>query len=178
MRAAGLLGLCLALAAGIAPGMAPAQDRTPPATNQGGTGGGGSDMRQGLDQMQGGARQMMEGLLQQFGPQLDRLQKLAEMLGDLQNYDWPPERLPNGDIILHRSADAPPVTDGPPQADTVPPRKDPGQMAPDGGEGALPPPGPDGRRTIPDSPAPAPERPDGITPLVPGVPPPKNGIEL
>ena len=73
----------------------------------------------------------MEPALDEMGRALQELEPiardLAELLGDVRHYD-PPERLPNGDIIIRRKPDAPPPPDipsapvdrtppGPPQID-------------------------------------------------------------
>lgn len=61
----------------------------------------------------------MTGLIQDYRPVLD---DLATLIDDMGNYDLPPERLPNGDIIIRRKADAPP----PPPVDLnrLAPRRD------------------------------------------------------
>ncbi|MEM9318771.1 MAG: hypothetical protein AAGA70_07160 [Pseudomonadota bacterium] len=73
----------------------------------------------GLDLFGEGARLMLEGLREEMQPMLDEiepffedemipmLQSLGEMIDDLSAYELP-ERLPNGDIIIRRSPDAPP----------------------------------------------------------------------
>lgn len=47
----------------------------------------------------------MGGLMEDYGP---ALQELSRLIDDIGNYRMPPERLPNGDIIIRRKADAPP----------------------------------------------------------------------
>ena len=47
----------------------------------------------------------LEGLMADIGP---RLNELADALGGLSNYELP-EVLPNGDILIRRKADAPPI---------------------------------------------------------------------
>lgn len=88
----------------------------------------GSDMGEGLSLMEEGARLMMRGLIDEMEPTLDALRdnfeemgpafadfvqsvgpafgELLEKVDDLQHYDAP-EILPNGDIIIRRSPDAP-----------------------------------------------------------------------
>jgi hypothetical protein len=79
-----------------------------------------SDLRGGLDRLGEGGRMLLEGLMDEMRPMLDGMQpfleeevmpmlnRLGEIVDDLSHYDLP-ERLPNGDIILRRSPDAPPV---------------------------------------------------------------------
>lgn len=72
----------------------------------------------------------MTGLLQDYQPVLD---ELSTLIDDLGNYELPPERLPNGDIIIRRKAGAPP----PPPLDGVPnlvPRQDAAPLPPTGDE--------------------------------------------
>ena len=81
--------------------------------------------------MEEGANLFFQGLLQEMDPALDRLRGLADqvepamqdfadkmgpafiemmaIIDDIGNYDMP-EFLPNGDIIIRRSPDAPPFT--------------------------------------------------------------------
>lgn len=114
---AGLLGL---------PGAPRAQDEVPPpegaapevpqATTPD------EDAERGAGLIEEGARLMLRSLLDQAGPQLDELQgkidemaavlgpaltQLVALIDDIANYA-PPERLPNGDIILRRKPPAPP----------------------------------------------------------------------
>jgi hypothetical protein len=99
------LVLCLALAAPAAAQQAEPAD--PP-----------SDLREGLDRLGEGARLLLRGLMAEMQPALQdmaeqmqamepMLRSLAEMIGDIRNYDMP-ERLPNGDIILRRKPGPPP----------------------------------------------------------------------
>jgi len=61
---------------------------------------------------------MMRELMDEIGPEMERmmsevvphLQELTELLGGLDNYELP-EILPNGDIIIRRRDDAPPLPD-------------------------------------------------------------------
>ena len=85
-----------------------------------------SRTEEGLDLLGEGARLLFEGLTEDLRPQLEALAEqmepalrsmvedmgpalndLAEMIGDLSAYH-PPERLPNGDIILRRKTPLPP----------------------------------------------------------------------
>jgi len=73
---------------------------------------------EGMDLLGEGARMILEGILDDMRPMLDEaqpffreeflpmLQRLGEVMDDLTLYDLP-ERLPNGDIIIRRSPDAP-----------------------------------------------------------------------
>ncbi len=85
----------------------------------------------GTSLMEEGAKLFFEGLLEQMDPALDDLRGLADQVeptlqdfadkmgpafirlmtfvDDIGNYDMP-EFLPNGDIIIRRSPDAPPFT--------------------------------------------------------------------
>lgn len=87
-----------------------------------------TDMNQGLNLMEEGARMLMRGLMEEMEPTLDALREnleeigpafaefvqsvgpafgeLLEQVDDLRNYEAP-EFLPNGDIIMRRSPDAP-----------------------------------------------------------------------
>lgn len=86
------------------------------------------DMGEGLDLMEEGARMLMRGLMSEMEPALDALRDNVEQMGpalgefvqsvgpafgalleridDLRYYESP-EILPNGDIIMRRSPDAP-----------------------------------------------------------------------
>jgi len=79
-----------------------------------------------------GLRLLFEGLLKEMEPALDEMGRamrdlepmardLAALLGDVRNYD-PPERLPNGDIIIRRKPGAPPPPA--PSSDVEPPQID------------------------------------------------------
>ena len=81
--------------------------------------------------MEEGAKLFFQGLLQEMDPALDRLRGLADqvepamqdfadkmgpaliemmaIIDDIGNYEMP-EFMPNGDIIIRRSPDAPPFT--------------------------------------------------------------------
>ncbi|SIS56771.1 hypothetical protein [Phaeovulum vinaykumarii] len=101
------------LAAPLAAEEAAPQD-APPSHEDGST-------ERGFSLMEEGARLLMQGLADKIEPKLGEigrgldeamadiepaLRELAEMIGDLRNYE-PPERLPNGDIILRRKRDLP-----------------------------------------------------------------------
>ena len=47
----------------------------------------------------------MGGLMADYAPVLE---ELGTLMDDIGNYDLPPERLPNGDILIRRKAGAPP----------------------------------------------------------------------
>lgn len=119
-----VLGLTLAggaVAQDSAPVPAPPVD-SPPA----------SDTREGLSLMERGAEMFFRGILGELEPQIDEfrnfaqeaeplMQEFADHMGpalvdllakidDLSNYEAP-EILPNGDIIIRRSPDAPVLTD-------------------------------------------------------------------
>ncbi|WP_022702977.1 hypothetical protein [Pseudorhodobacter ferrugineus] len=89
-----------------------------------------TDREEGFSLMERGFRLLFDGLMQDMEPALDEMAKamkdlepmarqLAELVGDVQNYD-PPERLDNGDIIIRRKIGAPPPPDLP-APDTNPP---------------------------------------------------------
>jgi hypothetical protein len=73
----------------------------------------------GLDLLGEGTRMILEGLMDDMRPMLDEvrpfleeevvplLDRMGELVDDLSYYELP-ERLPNGDIIIRRSEDAPP----------------------------------------------------------------------
>jgi hypothetical protein len=75
---------CLSLSA---PAAAQAVPEAPPATP-----------REGLGLMERGTRRLLEGLLREFGSAVEGLE---EALRDMTAY-YPPEVLPNGDIIIRR----------------------------------------------------------------------------
>jgi len=96
-----------------------------------------TDREEGLSLVERGLRQLFDGLMADMEPALDdmakafkdmepMLRQLAELIGDVRNYEAP-ERLENGDIIIRRKADAPP----PPQL-PVPDLNPPVDEAPDG----------------------------------------------
>lgn len=77
------------------------------------------DMRDGLDLLGQGTRMILEGLMDEMRPMIEEvrpffeeevvplLERMGELVDDLSYYELP-ERLPNGDIIIRRSEDAPP----------------------------------------------------------------------
>ncbi|PFG63833.1 hypothetical protein AXZ77_2454 [Thioclava sp. ES.031] len=103
----------------------------------------GGDVDRGFSLLQEGAQTLFRGLMDEMKPQLDEMQKglgeAAAQLGpklrqflalvdDMANYGAP-ERLPNGDIIMRRSPDAPP----PPPLMTEPPEDAPQKDDPNQG---------------------------------------------
>ncbi len=76
-------------------------------------------VRDGLDLLGEGMSQILEGLMEDMRPMLEEarpffeeeilplLDRMGELVDDLSYYELP-ERLPNGDIIIRRSEDAPP----------------------------------------------------------------------
>jgi hypothetical protein len=101
-----------------------AQEGEAPRAGEGG-------VEQGLDLLERGAETFLRGLIDQIGPELRRLEpelrglaegmgpmiaELVEMIDRIDAYH-PPERLPNGDIILRRKSpseveELPPPGDG------------------------------------------------------------------
>ena len=79
------------LVAALAVLPASAQDTTDPTPDSG-------PMREGMNLLQEGTRMLLEGLMQELGP---ALKELEGKLDDLNAY-YPPEVLPNGDIIIRR----------------------------------------------------------------------------
>ncbi|MBW6506249.1 MAG: AAA+ family ATPase [Rhodobacteraceae bacterium] len=78
----------------------------------------------GFSLMERGAQLLLRQFLNEVGPKLGEVQEgledalvalepalreLFAMIGDIRNYEAP-ERLPNGDILLRRKPDAPPLT--------------------------------------------------------------------
>ncbi|MDZ7909694.1 MAG: AAA+ family ATPase [Gemmobacter sp.] len=89
---------------------------------------------EGLSLMQRGAELLLRGLMDEVEPGLrdmeqalrlmePELRALVDMVGDLRNYEAP-EKLPNGDILIRRKPDAPPLPQDPPAPEATPP--DPG----------------------------------------------------
>ena len=62
---------------------------------------------EGFSLLREGARILMESMLKEMEP---ALRELGGMIGDLRNYH-PPEKLPNGDIIIRRKTPAEILTD-------------------------------------------------------------------
>ncbi|WP_323042646.1 AAA+ family ATPase [Gemmobacter sp.] len=105
MRPVLALALCLTLAAPLA------AEETPVVPEAGG------DMDQGLSLLGEGARLLFRGLMAEMEPALDEmaeqlqamepmLRSLAEMIGDIRNYEAP-VKLPNGDILIRRRPEPP-----------------------------------------------------------------------
>lgn len=73
---------------------------------------------EGLDLLGEGTRLILEGLMEEMRPMLEEarpyledeilpfLNRMGELMDDITSYELP-ERLPNGDIIIRRSDDAP-----------------------------------------------------------------------
>ena len=112
-------------------GVAPAQDDTPSTEAPDEAL---SATEEGLDLLGQGARRLLEGLneeiqplLEQMGPALQELveqmgpamNELAEMIGDLNAF-YPPEQLPNGDIILRRKPPKTPDLEAEPETEEAP----------------------------------------------------------
>ncbi len=99
----GTLAGALAIAAPAA-----AQDETAP-----------GDVSEGLGLLGQGTRLIFEGLMEEMRPMIEEarpyfedevlpfLNRMGELMDDVTSYELP-ERLPNGDIIIRRSPDAPP----------------------------------------------------------------------
>lgn len=65
-----------------------------------------------MDEMEPALQDMQKQFGEAAGEMGPALQKLAEMIGDIRNYE-PPEMLPNGDIIIRRKAPVGPPLPGP-----------------------------------------------------------------
>ncbi len=77
-----------------------------------------SDLSEGLGLLGEGAQMILEGLMEEMRPMLEEarpyfeeevlpfLNRMGELMDDVTSYELP-ERLPNGDIIIRRSPDAP-----------------------------------------------------------------------
>jgi hypothetical protein len=59
---------------------------------------GSDDFEEGLGKLSAGAQQMLRGLIEELGPQMDTLR---DQISDLSAYHVP-EILPNGDILIRR----------------------------------------------------------------------------
>lgn len=78
----------------------------------------GGDVSEGLGLLGEGTRMILEGLMEEMRPMLEEarpyfeeevlpfLNRMGELMDDVTSYELP-ERLPNGDIIIRRSPDAP-----------------------------------------------------------------------
>ncbi|PTW44275.1 AAA+ family ATPase [Rhodovulum kholense] len=115
-----LIALLLALSLAAPP--VAAQDGAP----LDGTGGANDpgDLDQGLDLLGEGMRKLFKGLGDEIQPRMRDfaeaaepvLSRLMDLIDDLDAYQMP-ERLPNGDIIIRRKPDAPPLADPDPGDD-------------------------------------------------------------
>jgi hypothetical protein len=91
-------------------------------------------LEEGMDLLGRGAEMFLRGLMDEIEPQLRRLEpelrglaedigpmiaRLVEMIDDIDAYH-PPERLPNGDIILRRREPAEPESDPAPAPEDPP----------------------------------------------------------
>ena len=111
MRHAVVRMLCLAVMLGLA-GPVQAQDPLPETETTPE-----ADLRRGLELLGEGAREMFEGLMDEMRPLLEdevvpMLERLGALIDDLSHYEMP-ELLPNGDILIRRAPDAPPLQDPP-----------------------------------------------------------------
>ena len=78
------------------------------------------DVSEGIDLLGEGARLLFRGLTDEMEPALRRLAEgmeptMRELMGLIEDFDayHPPERLPNGDIIIRRKTPlAPPAAEG------------------------------------------------------------------
>ncbi len=73
----------------------------------------GTELRERLERFSERAREMFEGLLGEMRPLLEEevvplLERLGALVDDLSHYEMP-ELLPNGDILIRRAPDAPPL---------------------------------------------------------------------
>jgi hypothetical protein len=108
-----LAALALAAALAAAPVAAQTTDPTPAPKGE---------IEEGADLLGLGARMILRGLMAEMEPALNEmglalnelepvLRDLATLIGDIRNYH-PPERMPNGDIILRRKVPLPPPEEG------------------------------------------------------------------
>jgi hypothetical protein len=84
----------------------------------------GDGLRDGLNLLGEGTRMILEGLMEDMRPMIEEvrpffeeevvpmLERMSELVDDLSHYELP-ERLPNGDIIIRRSPEAPPFEAAP-----------------------------------------------------------------
>jgi hypothetical protein len=111
------LALCLSLTA------VQAQEPLPEASG---------DVEDGFSLLGEGARLLFRGLMDEAEPMMDDMgqalkemqpaaRELLAMIGDLRHYEAP-ERLPNGDILIRRKADAPPLEPLPETAEPEAPK--------------------------------------------------------
>ncbi len=116
--------LILALPIALSPLALPAQDLPAPVSPPAG------EMDQGMSLLEEGAKLFLRGLMTEVEPRMQEMQKglddlgtkmgsaldqaqpwitaLSSMVDDFGNYD-PPERLPNGDILMRRKPGSPPL---------------------------------------------------------------------
>lgn len=91
----------------------------------------GSDIEEGFDMFGEAARRLLRGLASEMEPALDDMGKslselepwlrdLSKRVGDMRHYEKP-ETLPNGDILIRRKADAPPMPEPEPELDPLKP---------------------------------------------------------
>ncbi|MEC7762435.1 MAG: AAA+ family ATPase [Pseudomonadota bacterium] len=64
------------------------------------------ELREGAEMMSEAFRLLLDGFSKEMEPIAEEWRDFMESLDDLRNYEAP-ERLPNGDIIIRRSPDAP-----------------------------------------------------------------------
>ncbi|MDG4647461.1 AAA+ family ATPase [Roseibacterium sp. SDUM158017] len=81
-----------------------------------------TETERGFDLLREGSRMILEGLMDDMRPMLEEarpffeeemlpfLESLGTLIDDMTAYEMP-ERLPNGDIIIRRKPDAPPLPD-------------------------------------------------------------------
>lgn len=84
------------------------------------------DFSDGLGLLREGSRMILENLMDEMRPMLEDvrpffeeemlpfLEELGRLIDDLSAYEMP-ERLPNGDIIIRRAPDAPPLEEDAPE---------------------------------------------------------------
>lgn len=89
-----------------------AQENAPPETPEG------KPLLPFMDLFSERSEEMMREFMEEIAPEMERLmgemlpelERMADMLGGLVHYEMP-EILPNGDIIIRRKKDAPPLPD-------------------------------------------------------------------
>ena len=108
----GMTRIALSLALLLSLGLSPlAAQEVPPAEPP-------SEVEEGSELLKRGAELLLRGLMDEIEPTLRDMEgalaemepaarELIEMLGDLRNYE-PPEKLPNGDILIRRKTEADP----------------------------------------------------------------------
>lgn len=72
-----------------------------------------SDVEEGTGLMQEGAKLLLRGLMGEMAPAIGQMERLVELMGDIDQYHMP-EMLPNGDIILRRRVPLVPGVPGDP----------------------------------------------------------------